>query len=154
MMISTISAEDFHDMGTSSRNLSENWGQVEQILFHLGAGFLLMTKVGFISKFIPMNIQLHWYWTKLIRKVVGIQNFHHTLVVSNTLTHISTLCSIQCSFPFQNHQRIDCIWATLDQGWAGKAFWEIENHIPVLNAIREGNGIRKCYGKGREIWGS
>ena len=36
------------------------------------------------------------------------------------------------------------------------AFWltgtgrEIENHIPVL---REGTGIRKCYGKGREIWG-
>ena len=40
------------------------------------------------------------------------------------------------------------------QGWAGKAFWlpgtgrEIENHIPFYG---KGTGIRKCYGKRREI---
>ena len=94
---------------------------------------------------IYIKIHTHEYPTTLIldkidKKSCWDSEFSSHLVVSNTLTHISILCSIQCSFPFQNHQWIDCIWATLDQGWAGKAFWEIENPIPVLIVIREGDG--------------
>ena len=152
-MISTISAEDFHDMGTSSRNLSENWGQVEQILFHLGAGFLLMTKVGFISKFIPMNIQLHWYWTKLIKKSCWDSEFSsHFGCVQHPHPHFHIMF-YSMQFPFSKPPTDWLYLGYSGPGVSGKGFlgnWKSHSRFKR----NTGRGRELENATGREIWGS
>ena len=103
------------------------------------------------------------------RLVVNIFEFPmHCLCLKEKHQNCRILSPNLFAWPFPMHQKTAaCIfpylafWQALTrfliQGWAGKAFGsrEREGKLKITFPFYgKGTGIRKCYGKGREIWGS